>query len=118
MSSRVDKGEWVVAASAPGHRDPLSNRIDIYIANKSRYVGTGVQLAVCKELTFKEVKEGCAPQPTLCLEPQSAQDLCLALLEALRQVGIVPWATGEGESVAVRRHLEDMRRLVFQGGEA
>lgn len=111
MDGRVERGEWIVAVTHGGRWDPLSEKVDLWIASK-RFCGDQVHVARCLE--FVDLDEGATvSEPTLRLEVNAAQDLCLALLDAMRQAGVLPWATGEGEAAAVKVHLEDMRRLAF-----
>lgn len=115
MNALVSRGEWKIAVQSPPHGDPLNQVVDVWIAS-TKFAQDRLHLAV--PMTFGLLEEAAAPgSPTLRLELDSASDLCTALLDALREAGVIAWSTDKSESEATQRHLEDMRRLVFQEKE-
>ena len=74
----------------------------------------GVSKSVVEPLAFKKVVEqGTVIEPTVRLDDGAAQQL----MNELWKIGVRP-TNGEGsvgQIGATERHLEDMRRLVFNG---
>lgn len=87
-----------------GIMDPCSQR------HSGRNVG--VHSAV-KQLVFEDVQGGDLIEPSFQLSHQQSQ----ALFNSLWQIGFRPTdGTGNsGHVEALRNHLEDMRRIVFDG---
>lgn len=82
-----------------------------------RKVIVGVSVEFAEPVTFKEIP-ACtlSGEPAMRLSIQSAQQL----MDELWQCGLRPTeGTGSaGSLAATQRHLEDMRRLVFEEGLA
>lgn len=69
-------------------------------------------------LTFAPIKAGEETSPCLVLDERSdGEELLHALAQGLAEAGYIPDVSRdkENELVAVKYHLEDMRKLVFKG---
>jgi hypothetical protein len=77
------------------------------------YERVGDHFAVATQVVMQERRaEGQIVEPTMHLDPQAAQEL----MDSLWDAGVRP-AEGHGSTgqlAATERHLNDMRRLVFE----
>lgn len=69
------------------------------------------------ELIFEKVEDGKEYEPSLRIPDYLASSFLKAVAAALDENGVRPPSVDriEGEMEATRRHLEDMRKLVFKG---
>ena len=69
------------------------------------------------DLAFERMEEGKEYEPSLKISRVFVPGFLEALSAALDKSGVRPPSTDriEGEMEATRKHLEDMRRLVFKG---
>lgn len=97
-------------------REPfLGDTVDLLIASQTTVNGVTRQ-ALAEPVQFvalepSEARSATHPLPTLSLHPDEAQ----TLMDELWRAGLRP-TEGQGSAgqlVAVQRHLEDMRTLVF-----
>lgn len=74
-------------------------------------VTNGLRRAVGSTITFREVDDNTPIEPTITVSPETAQ----GLMDELWRCGFRPTEAKGGEQAfeAQRRHLEDMRALVF-----
>lgn len=95
-------------------RHDFANRVDILLRRRSSYDG---KVFVGKPIEYVETDMACVVwNPTISLLPEEAQQL----IDELWRVGVRP-SSGDGspgQLGATERHLEDMRRLVFEKREA
>ncbi len=90
-------------------REPYAlDAIAIYISQR-----VGDSVAYAESITFRKVPESARLDPVLRIEPGQAQQL----MDELWRAGIRPTdgAGSVGQLAATERHLEDMRKLVFEG---
>jgi len=87
----------------------FGNEYDLYIASK--FPNGSRNIFVLRETGFEQVEEGQLSQPTMFLDATKAQ----SLMDGLWDCGIRPSeGTGSaGAMAATQKHLDDMRRLVF-----
>jgi len=89
--------------------EPWSNNVNIFLAVKSAN-----SIAVASGVVFTQYQEGQAvtTPDSLKLTPQAAQ----VLMDALWRCDIRPSTTNKDQQTfqALRDHLQDMRRLVFE----
>lgn len=94
---------------AIAHLQPWTNQIDILLFSEENGRRT-----VVTDLVASTLEPGtCVSGPSLTMEREEAQ----ALMDSLWQCGLRPSeGTGSaGALAATQRHLEDMRKLVFEG---
>lgn len=102
------KGDILPAKIHAMRDDPWGRVIAIRYGQETE----GVGLRVAQPVTMAEVEPGSFVEPFLRLAPHEAQ----ALMDSLWDCGLRP-SEGSGSAgalAATQRHLEDMRRLVFQ----
>ena len=87
-------------------------RIDFYLVEIAPLDGTTMHLGQPVTMEAVNLDDPVALPPTFSLSLQSAQ----AFMDALWGTGIRPTENGSaGQLDAMKAHLEDMRRLVFEG---
>jgi hypothetical protein len=95
-------------------REPLlCDRIDLRIAHITHQEGhRTVALGMMMMRTLTPEESHAVVPPTISLRPEEAQQF----MDELWRIGIRPTegAGSAGQMAATERHLEDMRRLVFE----
>jgi hypothetical protein len=95
------------------HRPPWANHIQIGF-----FIKEGGKLLMAKpiDLSFEEVPEGVYLDPTLTIEGETGHQMLNELATALQKAGYESERTDsyKAELGATKRHLEDMRSLVFK----
>lgn len=87
-------------------KEAWSDSLSLYLALES-FKNT---IFVAKPLELQEHEFGAVSQPTLTVDPTTAQKL----MDELYAVGVRPSMEKERSYQDIRNHLEDMRSLVFK----
>ncbi len=93
----------------------FAHQLNIYIFEIKPDGGRGICTSIDK-MTFKSYIDGEMLDPTLSLKGFMARAFLQGMVNAAKKVGISPEGEPilENELVAVKYHLEDMRKLVFK----
>ncbi len=94
---------------------PFCAELGIYIVDRR---GNDLSVAGPVDLEFHPYKEGDEVKPTLSIPFWMAEEFMQAFVDELSNNGVKTKneLTMEGELNATKYHLEDMRKLVFEGG--
>ncbi len=103
-----NQGEWIVKI----YENPHSGKFEFYIFGNRAYGDVINQAVDLKTEEFQILKEGVERVPTM----KMTQSMMQSLFEALHDYGLKPVEQSflEGKLGATEKHLEDMRKIVFE----
>lgn len=104
----MKNGDWTFDFMA--RREDWQEGVSLF----AKQGAVGQTAALAQPLMFKVIEPGTRVEPFATLNIQSAQ----RLMDELWQCGLRPTegAGSAGAMAATQRHLEDMRKLVFENG--